>query len=65
MHFFKFLHACYEGVDAFEIHGIVAAGAEATYVAMTLHTDHTLAGGEGHELILQLPTKSLLRSISP
>ena len=50
----KFLHASHESLAAFDGHGVVAACAEAADVAMSLHANHALACGEGHEFVLQL-----------
>ena len=68
MHCFKFLHALHESLNAFYRHCVVARSAETTYVAVTLHANHTLAGSELQELVLEVLIlwlqKSLLRSIS-
>ena len=39
---FEFLHACYEGVAAFDGLGVVARSTETTNRTVPLHTNHTL-----------------------
>ena len=51
---FKFLHAGYKGVTAFDGLSVVAAGAEAADRAVTLHTDHSLRHGEVEEFLLEV-----------